>query len=424
MVGALKTVTLGCKVNQYETQYVREALLKAGYTFAQPGEAAELCLVNSCTVTAESDAKSRQAIRRLIRENPEARVVVMGCYATRAPEEIVALGEGVEVLPDKRDLPTLLSSLGVVEPPVGISRFGDRSRAYVKVQDGCRLRCTYCIIPQVRPHLSSRPVVEVLNEVRRLVDNGYGEIVLTGVHLGHYGRETAGGGRAADTPSLATLVRQIAAVAGEFRVRLSSIEATEVTPELLETMRDSPDKVCPHLHICLQSGSDRVLHRMRRRWSRRSFLQRCQLVRERLDQPALTTDVLVGFPGETDADFEDTCRVLQEVGFSKIHAFPFSPRAGTPAAVMPDPVPRAIRTARVRQVAEIERDLRQRYFSSLIGRRLRVLVEAGGGRYGDGRVGTACRYAPVELPAGGYRLGQLVDVKADEVLAGARIRAV
>ncbi len=424
MVGTLKTLTLGCKVNQYETQYVREALLKAGYTFAQPGDAAELCLVNSCTVTAESDAKSRQAIRRLIRENPEARVVVMGCYATRAPEEIVALGEGVEVLPDKRDLPALLNSLGVMEPPLGISRFGDRSRAYVKVQDGCRLRCTYCIIPQVRPHVSSRPVVEVLDEVRRLVDNGYGEIVLTGVHLGHYGRETAGGGRSADAPSLATLVRQIAAVAGEFRVRLSSIEATEVTPELLETMRDFPEKVCPHLHICLQSGSDRVLHRMRRRWSRRLFLQRCQLVRERLDQPALTTDVLVGFPGESDADFEDTCRVLEEVGFSKIHAFPFSPRAGTPAAVMPDPVPRAIRTARVRHVAEVERDLRQRYFSSLIGRRLRVLVEAGGGRNGDARVGTACRYAPVELPAGGYRLGQLVDVTAGDVLAGARIRAV
>ncbi len=424
MVGTLKTITLGCKVNQYETQFVREALLNAGYRDARPGEAAEIGIVNSCTVTAESDAKSRQAIRRLVRENPEARIVVMGCYATRAPEEVTSLGAWVEVVRDKRDLPALLGSLGVVDPPAGISRFGDRSRAYVKIQDGCRLRCTYCIIPQVRPHGSSRPASEVLDEVRRLVDNGYGEIVLTGVHLGHYGWPTSGVRPSTALPHLSNLLRRIAALDGDFRVRLSSIEATEVAPELLETMRAFPEKICPHLHICLQSGSDRVLRRMRRRWTSRRFLERCELVHRRLDQPALTTDVLVGFPGETDGDFEATCRVLEQVGFSKIHAFPFSPRAGTPAAEMPDQIPRALRTQRVRHVAGLERELRERYFSSLIGRRLRVLVEADRGHPGGGRAGTACRYAPVDLPGGDYRFGQLVDVRAGEVLDGARIRAV
>lgn len=426
MSAILKTWTLGCKVNQYETEYVREALAGIGYRDAAAGESADLCLINTCTVTAEGDAKSRQAIRRLARENPAARIVVMGCYATRAPLEIGALPGVAEVITDKRELPDWLGRLGIADVPDGISGFQGRSRAYVKVQDGCILRCSYCIIPSVRPHLTSRPVPQVLDEVRRLRDHGYREIVLTGIHLGHYGVEGNWAKPKSQWLRLSHLVRQIAEVEGDFRLRLSSIEATEVTRELIQVMAAYPDKICPHLHVCLQSGSDAVLRRMRRRWSTRMFLDRCELIRRALDQPAFTTDVVVGFPGETDEDFEATCRVVREVGFSKVHIFPFSPRRGTAAAEMPDQVPSGLRSERVRRLAAIEAETREVYFRSLIGRQLRVLLEARDSAAAEQVLGTSCRYAPVEV-RGPFQhtagVGQLVHVVARELTSGLRIRA-
>lgn len=424
MSGLLRTVTLGCKVNQYETELVREGLASLGYRDAAAGEAADLCVVNTCTVTAEGDAKSRQLIRRLARENPQARIVVMGCYATRAPEAVAALPGVAEVVTDKRELPDLLARYGVVDLPQGISRFGDRRRAYVKVQDGCRLRCSYCIIPSVRPVLSSRPAAPVVEEVRQLVANGYREIVLTGIHLGHYGVEGDRGRPQAERVRLADLLRRIVDLDGDFRVRLSSLEATEVTRELLQVMADHGDRVCPHLHLCLQSGSDAVLRRMRRRWPVRSFLDRCQLVRRTLDHPAFTTDVMVGFPGETDADFEQTCRVAAEVGFAKMHIFPFSPRAGTPAAAMPDQVPAAVKAERARHLAALERTLRGRYLETLVGRSLQVLVESPSEHQPDHVVGTACRYAPVELAGDSDTCGRLVTAIASAVVDGQRLHAL
>ena len=226
----------------------------------------------------------------------------MGCYATRAPDEVAALPGVSQVVTDKRELPDLLGRFGVTDIPTGISGFGRRHRAYVKVQDGCMLRCSFCIIPYVRPSSASRPVEHILDEVRRLVDRGYREVVLTGIHLGHYGvdwNRNCAEGR--DWMRLSHLVRRIAELPGDFRVRLSSIEATEVTRELIDVMADQPDKVAPHLHISMQSGSDTVLRRMRRRWGSQRFIDRCRLVQERLDRPAITTDIIVGFPGETDA---------------------------------------------------------------------------------------------------------------------------
>jgi threonylcarbamoyladenosine tRNA methylthiotransferase MtaB len=423
MTATLRTVTLGCKVNQYETQYVREGLLSIGYLDALADQAADLCVVNTCTVTAEGDSKSRQIIRRLARDNPGTRIVVMGCYATRAPDELLALPGVVQVVTDKRELPDLLGRFGVRDIPDGISRFGDRSRAYVKVQDGCMLRCSYCIIPRVRSQLTSRPVEPILAEVRRLLAGGYREIVLTGVHLGHYGIDWNWHKPKSDWVRLSDLVRQIAEIDGDFRIRLSSIEATEVTRELLGVMAAYPEKICPHLHVCLQSGSDAVLRRMRRRWSTRLFIDRCQLATQLLDLPALTTDVIVGFPGESEADFEQTCRVVETVGFSKIHVFPFSARRDTPAAGMPDQVPKAIRAQRGRRMAEIEKSLRERYFRSLLGRTLRVLVESAKDPQRQQAVGTSCRYAPVELP-GEPPVGRLVDARAEQVIDGRWIRAL
>lgn len=412
----LRTVTLGCKVNQYETELVRQSLATAGYRDAVDGESAELCVVNTCTVTAEGDSKSRQVIRQLARQNPGTRIVVMGCYATRAPEEVARLPAVTEVITDKRELPDWLGRWGVADVPTGISGFGGRKRAYVKVQDGCLLNCSFCIIPSVRPHLASRPPQHIAEEVRRLVDHGHREVILTGIHLGHYGVEWNRGRSKDDWCRLSNLLDRLAALPGEFRLRLSSIEATEVTRELIAVMAANPERICPHLHISMQSGSDDVLRRMRRRWGRQRFLDRCRLVKQSLAAPALTTDVIVGFPGETDRDFADTCAACDEVGFSKIHIFPFSPRRGTPAAEMTDQIAPEVKTARVRVLTEVEAALRQRYFASLRGRRLEVLAESRSGI--AGLVGTACRYAPVSLPGDADQVGRLVRVTAGPVVDG------
>jgi threonylcarbamoyladenosine tRNA methylthiotransferase MtaB len=421
----LKTLTLGCKVNQYETELVREGLTRIGYRDAGDEEAADLCLVNTCTVTHEGDAKSRQAIRRLAKDNPNARIVVMGCYATRAPDEIARLPGVSEVLTDKREIPDWLMQLGVVDPPTGISGFRGHHRAFLKVQDGCLLRCSYCIIPHVRPHVASRAPTDIEAEVSRLVSRGYREIVLTGIHLGHYGVEQNRGRPKDQWLRLSHLVRRLAELPGDFRLRLSSIEATETTRELIAVMAEFPQKVAPHLHVCLQSGSDAILRRMRRRWSSRMFLDRCRLVRESIDLPALTTDVIVGFPGETNADFEATLRVCREAGFARIHVFPYSPRKGTPAAEMPNQIPPEVKAERTSRLTELEAELRQAYLKQLLGRRLTLLVEGVDVERGSVWAGTSCRYAPAELPGDVLcRPGDLIQVRADDIRGGRIIASV
>lgn len=405
----LRVATLGCRVNQYETELARQTLVGAGYRDAAPGESADVCLVNTCTVTAEGDAKGRQLIRQLAARNPGARLVVMGCYAARAPEEAAALPGVSEILTDKRELPDWLLRMGATQVPTGLREFPNRQRAYVKVQDGCLLRCSYCIIPHVRPQMASRPLEDVVAEVRRLTDHGHGEVVLTGIHLGHYGVDRNVGLPKSQWVRLSHLVRRIVELPGSFRVRLSSIEGTEVTRELLSAMADNPYRVCPHLHVAMQSGSDRVLRRMKRRWGAKRLIDRCLMVRETLDHPALTTDLIVGFPGETDADFEETCQAVRRIGFSRLHIFPFSARPGTPAAELPDRVPPHVRAMRIAELTRLGERLQAEYQGSLVGRPLRVLVEG----QADGRPGyvqgTACRFAPVQLPGTVALRRRLVD---------------
>jgi threonylcarbamoyladenosine tRNA methylthiotransferase MtaB len=414
--------TLGCKVNQYETQYVKELLEAAGWAEAAEGQPADLCVVNTCTVTAEGDAKSRQLVRRLHQANPGAAVVVMGCYATRDPDAVRRLPGVTAVLTDKERLAEGLRPFGVVARPAGIRRFDGHQRAFVKVQDGCLLNCSYCIIPQVRPTLRSRPADEVIEEVGRLVAAGYREVVLTGIHLGHYGIDRSRGRPRAEWTRLWHLLERLARLPGDFRLRLSSLEAAEARDDLVHVMAREP-RVCPHLHLCLQSGSDRILARMKRRYRAAGFLERCRRIRAALDQPALTTDVIVGFPGETDADFEDTCRVARAVGFARIHVFSYSPRQGTPAARWPEVVPPAVVAERRARLRALERELAGAYHRSLVGRRLDVLVEsADPDRAGFVR-GTSCRYAPVvcrgHAPAlVRRRLPVLVVAVADGVLVG------
>ncbi len=413
----LKTVTLGCKVNQYETEYVRQALARLGYAESIDGEPVDLCVVNTCTVTSTSDAKSRKIIRQLARQHPNAEIIVMGCYATRAAEEVAQLPGVVDVVTDKGQLPELFARLGLVDVPSGISTFGSRRRAYVKVQDGCRLQCAYCIVPKVRPVLKSRPLDEVFDEVGRLVEHGHREIVLSGIHLGHYGVELPN-----NTIDLTELVRRVVELPGEFRLRLSSLEAVEVTDELIALMADQPQRICPHLHLSMQSGSDAVLTRMRRRWPVGQFLDRCEQIRETLDTPALTTDVIVGFPGETDTDFAATCEVVRQVGFSKLHVFRFSPRQGTPAADMPDQIPEPVKQQRSAELSRLGDRIRSAYFESLVGRSLQVLVETPWEDRPEMLLGTSGRYTPVVLCGGEELLGRLVVAKAEKVHDG-RIHA-
>ena len=418
MTAKLRVATLGCKVNQYETELVRQGLRRVGYADCGEGEPADVCIVNTCTVTSEGDAKSRQVVRRMNRQNPNARIVVMGCYATRAPAEVAKLPGVTDVVTDKRELPDLMSRMGVIDVPTGLDGFSGRRRAYVKVQDGCLLRCSYCIIPHVRPNLTSRRRDHIVEEVRRLTMAGHREIVLTGIHLGHYGVDWNRNKPRDQWTRLAHLLSELCRLPGNFRIRLSSIEATEVTGQLISVMAEHADRIVPHLHLCLQSGSDSVLRRMRRRWGTRMFLDRCCLVRERLDHPAITTDVIVGFPGETEAEFQQTLATCRAAGFSKIHAFPFSPRRGTPAAEMVDQVPRPVRSQRVARITELETQLRSEYFASLVGRRVQLSVESVTAQGAAGKRllrGTTCRYAPAELNSAAqrYSLGDLIDVRVD-----------
>ncbi len=414
-VRTCRLVTLGCKVNQYETQYVKEALEASGYREVGDEEPADLFVVNTCTVTMEGDAKSRQLIRRLHQLNPRAEVVVMGCYATRDPEQVARLPGVSRVIADKSKLAEELRPFGVKALPRGIRRFDGHQRAFVKVQDGCLLNCSYCIIPRVRPVLRSRPLEDIRQEVAGLAGAGYREIVLTGIHLGHYGIDLSRGQPRERWCRLWHLLSALDELPGQFRIRLSSLEAAEVRDDLIEALRTLP-RLVPHLHLCLQSGSDRVLARMKRRYRRAGFLERCRRLRAALDQPAFTTDVIIGFPGETERDFEETCEVLQDVGFSRIHVFSFSPREGTAAASYPDRVPAAVVRQRRRRLRELERALAEDYGRRLLGKRLDVLVEGEDPNRPGHALGTSCRYVPVSFAGHAPALiGKRVPVCAERV---------
>ena len=407
-------MTLGCKVNQYETQLVKEALVRNGYREAGEDEAADLCVVNTCTVTHTGDSKSRQVIRQLAKQNPGTRTVVMGSYATREPETVSRLPGVFEVVADKRELPDVFDRLGIVDIPTGISQFDGRKRAFVKVQDGCILKCTYCIIPQVRPGLSSRSPADIEDEVRRLIDNGSKEIVITGIHVGHYGVDATRGKSGLPPFRLWHLFRRLDRIPGEWRMRLSSVEAAEINDDFISAAADC-EHLCPQFHPSLQSGSDTVLRRMRRRYYVHRFLEKIDRMRARLDRPAFTTDVIVGFPGETEAEFEETLATCRRAGFMKIQIFPFSARKGTPAATFAGQVPPEVRKERMQRLSALERQLARRYYESLIGSEVEVLAERESDERAGWVRGTDRRYVPVELPGPSDRIGTLVRGRGVEV---------
>ncbi|SFH61666.1 tRNA (N(6)-L-threonylcarbamoyladenosine(37)-C(2))-methylthiotransferase MtaB [Planctomicrobium piriforme] len=402
-----RLVTLGCKVNQYETQLVKEALEQNGFREAADGESADLCVVNTCTVTAEGDSKSRTIIRQLSKQNPGTRTIVMGCYATRDPQAVKQLPSVFEVVTDKRELPDVLSRQGVHDIPTGISYFQGRKRAFVKVQDGCLLRCTYCIIPQVRPGLQSRTPEDIEQEVRRLVGRGYKEIVIAGIHVGHYGVDTTRKKSGLPPFRLWHLFRLLDKIPGDWRMRLSSIEANEVDDDFISAAADC-EHLCPQFHPALQSGSDGVLTRMRRRYRVAKFLEKLDRIRQVLPKVAFTTDMIVGFPGETDAEFEETMETCRQAGFMKMHIFPFSARRSTPAASFPDQVSPQVRKERIARLSVLERELAMQYYATHVDGELEVLVEGECKDQAGWVHGSDRHYIPVQVPGSSADLGRFV----------------
>ena len=406
--------TLGCRLNEAELEHWARQFRALGFELAEDECDAELLVVNTCAVTEEAVRKSRKLLRRAQRHNPGARLVVSGCYASLAPEQAQALGIDLLVPNEQKDrlveittrelaLPTLPA-----EDPDGRTLFGrNRQRAFVKVQDGCRHRCSYCIVTLARGEERSRPIDEVVAEIQRLEAAGIQEVVLAGVHLGGYGSDLG--------TDLATLVRQVLANTRLPRLRLGSLEPWDLPPHFWRLFDDP--RLMPHLHLPMQSGADSVLKRMSRRGRTQAFLDLLAQGRRRVPTLNVTTDIIVGFPGETDAEWEQTLAFVGAARFGDIHIFPFSPRAGTKAATLPHPVPRPVQRRRAealhRLAAQLRRDARRR----LLGKRCQVLVEGNPETQGGERIwsGYSPDYQRIHFPGGPGLENRILTVEVERL---------
>ena len=370
---------LGCKVNAYETQAMQEMLENNGYEIVPFKEGADIYIINTCTVTNMADRKSRQMLHRAKKLNPEAIVVATGCYV-QAQEENGEFDECIDIIignNKKKDLIEILEShtqKSVIDinhtkeyEEMHLSKTGEHTRAYIKVQDGCNQFCTYCIIPFARGRVRSRAKEDVIREVTDLAKNGYKEVVLTGIHLSSYGVDL-------ENEDLLSLILAVHEVEGIQRIRLGSLEPRIITEEFAKTIAGLP-KMCPHFHLSLQSGCDETLRRMNRRYTSEEYYEKCQLLRKYFDNPALTTDVIVGFPGETEEEFEKSKAFVDKVDFYETHIFKYSKRQGTKAAVMDGQVPEQIKTVRSNIMLEMDEQKRAKYESNLIGKEVEVLFE-------------------------------------------------
>ncbi|MFQ6042169.1 MAG: tRNA (N(6)-L-threonylcarbamoyladenosine(37)-C(2))-methylthiotransferase MtaB [Candidatus Poribacteria bacterium] len=388
-------ITLGCKVNQYDTQVMREVARQNGYDVVSESEAADVYVINTCTVTHTSDRKARQTIRKTIKAHPDAKILVTGCYADSDGERIEGIEGVTSVLGnnEKKRLPEYLRKLGKFgdsTPPFikggGITTFDGQTRALVKIQDGCNTFCTYCIVPYVRGRMTSRPVDDIVREVEALAQNGYKEVVITGVHLGAYGKDinnsmNLGLSRnevAYRNPkrieTIADVLERIHPINGIERIRLSSIEPMDVPDDLIERIAQLP-KVAPHFHLPLQSGNNEILKKMGRRYTVEEYARLVEKLRATFPDAGITTDIMVGFPSETDSQFNDTYDFIKKMAFSRLHVFRYSPRRGTPAASYPDQIPADISAARSEAARELGHRLVEEFHLKMLGRVMGVIVE-------------------------------------------------
>lgn len=404
-----KIVTLGCRTNQYESQAYHDQLIALGYEASQEGEKADICIVNTCTVTESADSSSRHAIRQLTRENEGSQVLVTGCFAERRPDDIKTMEGVTHVVPNK-EKEKLLDRVFPNEtlPEFAIKNFEAHTRAFIKIQDGCNSYCTYCIIPYVRGRSRSRTMEEILREVQDVITSGYKEIVLTGINVGDF---DGGSSEPEKTVRLAELIRVVDKVPGLERLRVSSIDPDEVDDDLADAILNST-KTCPSMHIVLQSGSNVILKRMNRKYTRQMFFNTVERLREANPDFTFTTDIIVGFPGETEEDFTETLDVMNQVKFAKVHMFPYSDRPRTRSALMPNKVPQEIIKERKQKVLrESEKQaflLREKY----VGRIMTVLTESKNSSDENETNGHTANFLQVKIQSSFHlKPNQLVEVE-------------
>ncbi len=417
--------TLGCKVNQYETQAMEAMLQADGHEPAAPGELADAVIVNTCAVTAESGRKSRQAIRRLRDENPGAVVAVSGCYSQLSPEESAEIGANVifgtndragfvravekaaENGEDSREIDAPFRRRDFELLPAGA--VAGRTRAMLKIQDGCVNFCSYCIIPYTRGRLRSLPLEDAARETRRIRDEGYREIVLTGIEVASYGVDLPG------KPGLADVIEVVAANAGDMRIRLGSLEPTVITEDFCRRVK-ATGKLCRHFHLSLQSGCDRTLKAMNRKYDTAAFFAVTERLRSYFPGCALTTDLITGFPGETDADQAETLRFIERCAFADMHIFPYSRRPGTPADKLPEQCPNALKARRAHEAQAVAAKMHRAFLEQSVGETLPVLFETSeGGSLGHSDTYQLVKVAEHDL-RGEVRKVRITGVESDRLI--------
>lgn len=427
---------LGCKVNAYEVEAMQQLLEEAGYEIVPFEPGADVYVINTCTVTNIADRKSRQMLHKAKKMNPDAIVVATGCYVQTDTEKLdkdeavdLILGNNqkkniVEALEDYEKEHHKLSRVIKINQTkeyesLAISRTAEHVRAYMKVQDGCNQFCTYCIIPYARGRVRSRDMENVLEEARTLAETGYQEVVITGIHLSSYGVDFPEDKKA----DLLTLIEAVHKIEGIKRIRLGSLEPGIITEEFVKRLSELP-KVCPHFHLSLQSGCDATLERMNRRYRSGEYRERCEILRKYYENPALTTDVIVGFPGETEEDFESSLAFVKEIHFYETHIFPYSRRQGTKAAAMKEQLTEAVKKARSEKMLSVNRERMAEYEKSLEGKTLEILLEEeceiGGKTYYLGHSREYVRTAVEKRD--GLSVNDIVTVKAESFPDGESFR--
>jgi len=408
--------TLGCKVNTYETEVNIELFKKNGYEIVPFEEKADVYVINTCSVTNQSDVKSRKMIREAVKRGKDAIVVVMGCYsqikyleASEIPGVSIVIGTNnkskiidliEEYKKNRKQIVRVFDLKDIKFEDMNLDKYENHTRAFVKVQDGCNNYCSFCIIPYSRGNVRSKEKNLVLKEVSTLAENGYKEVVLTGIHTGHYGLDLK-------EYDFSDLLRELEKIDKLKRIRISSIECVELNDKFMETLKNS-NKIVNHIHIPLQSGSDTILKTMNRRYIMKDFMNIINKIRSIRPNIAITTDVIVGFPGETDELFNETVESIKKIGFTELHVFPYSKREGTPAASMPNQVDGNVKKERVRKLISLSEELKNNYYKSLIGTKEELLVE----RNIDGYyVGHLTNYGLCKVKSDENIINEIIDVK-------------
>ncbi len=416
--------TLGCKVNQYETEAMEKMFFNADYQLVEKEDIADIYIINTCTVTNISDRKSRQFIRRAKRNNKDAIIAVVGCYSQVSPEEIEGLEE-VDVIigTSNRDKIVELCEraknnnerINIVSEikyekefeEIKVDDLKEKTRAYIKIQDGCSQYCSYCIIPYARGPIRSRDIDDVINEVEKLSKSGFKEIVLTGIHIASYGVDMN------DKYMLHRLIRKISEIPGIERIRFSSIEPRLIDEEFMKVLVDS-GKVCDHFHLSLQSGSDSILKVMNRKYTTKEFEEIVNLIREYMPEAAITTDIIVGFPKETDENFQESYEFLEKIGFSRLHVFKYSPREGTPAAKMKEQIDGNIKNERSAKLIELGKENTRNFNEKYLGERVQVLIEENIDE-AEYMEGYTSNYIRVRTDFDIELIGEIVEVEIEEL---------